>query len=117
MLHMLRRERGIPCSRQDEYQVVYKDKIVGLQRLDMFVAGEVVVELKVAQHIEPVHLAQLLSYVRVAGKEVGLLFRFGGPESEFARRILTIRSWEQSIYVGPPEPSCPICFILTWCAM
>jgi GxxExxY protein len=85
----LLKKRGLKCVRQDEYEISYKDKIVGLQRLDLFIADKVVVELKVAAQIKALHLAQLLSYLKVTGKEVGLLLRFGGPDPEFARRILT----------------------------
>ena len=69
---------------------------MGVQRLDIFVAGEVVVELKVTSSIDPIHLAQLLSYLRTVSKEVGLLFRFGGPEPEFARRVLTTQTWRET---------------------
>ena len=80
---------GISCIRQDEYEIHYKDRLVGVQRLDIFIAGQVVVELKVAERIDPIHLAQLLSYVKTVRKEVGLLLRFGGPQPEFVRRVLT----------------------------
>lgn len=103
MMVDLGREKGIPCVQQDEYEIWYKDWLVGRQRLDIFVAGEVVVELKVAERIERIHLAQLLSYLKTVGKEVGLLFRFGGPEPEFARRVLTARSWEKDIEASSPE--------------
>lgn len=88
---------GIPCQRQDEYQIHYKDRLVGLQRLDIFVAGQVVVELKVAKRIDPLHLAQLLSYLKTVARPVGLLFRFGGPQPEFHRRVLTGKAWRQAI--------------------
>lgn len=48
---------------------------VGL-RLDMLVNDSVVVELKVAEHIMSVHKSQLLSYLRMAKKKVGLLLNF-----------------------------------------
>ena len=75
----------VSCRRQDEYQVLYKDKLVGVQRLDLFVANEVVVELKVAPALLPIHIAQAISYLKVVGKQVALLFNFGSPEPEFQR--------------------------------
>ncbi|MFQ5859061.1 MAG: GxxExxY protein [Anaerolineae bacterium] len=83
------RRLGISCIRQDKYEIRYKDWFVGRQELDIFVAQAVVVEIKVAERILPIHLAQLMSYQKTVDKEVGLLFRFGGPEPEFERRILT----------------------------
>lgn len=97
------RKLGVPCVRQDTYEIRYKDWIVGRQELDLFVAQAVVVELKVAERIEPIHLVQLLSYLKTVGKEVGLLFRFGGPEPEFERRILTPAAWETDLPVERPE--------------
>ncbi len=97
------RRLGIPCVRQDKYEIRYKDWIVGRQELDIFVAQAVVVELKVAERIEPIHLVQLLSYLKTVGKEVGLLFRFGGPEPEFERRVLTRSAWEGSLQTESPE--------------
>ena len=75
----------IPCHRQDEYRVFYKEKIVGVQQLDLFVAGEVVVELKVAPVLLPIHKAQGISYLKVVDKRVGLLLNFGSPEPDFER--------------------------------
>jgi GxxExxY protein len=89
--------QGIRCSRQDEPEIWYKERLVGLQRLDIFVADEVVVELKVADQLAQVHLAQLLSYLKAVSKEVGLLFRFGGPEPDFARRVLTAQTEAEAL--------------------
>lgn len=96
MMALLTRQ-GIQCSRQDEYEIWYKDRLVGLQRLDLFVAEQVVVELKVADRLKPVHQAQLLSYLKTIPKEVGLLLRFGGPKPEFVRRVLTTQAWRQTL--------------------
>jgi GxxExxY protein len=84
MMHDLRALR-IPCLRQDEYEICYKDWPVGKQRLDIFVAGDVVVEIKVAPRLTRLHKAQTISYLKTTGKKVGLLFNFGGPEPEFER--------------------------------
>lgn len=92
------KKQGVECVRQDEYVIRYKNRIVGRQRLDIFVAGVAVVELKVATQIEPIHLAQLISYMKTVDKEVGLLFRFGGPEPEFIRRVLTKPTWEDTLH-------------------
>ena len=75
----------ISCSRQDEYKIFYKNYIVGVQRLDLFVAGKIVVEIKVVPSLLPIHIAQAISYIKVVGKQVGLLFNFGSPEPEFER--------------------------------
>jgi len=86
---LLLERQGTGCVQQDEYEIRYKGFIVGLQRLDVFVAEKVVVELKVANAITSLHLAQLLSYMKTVNQPVGLLLRFGGPKPDFARRILS----------------------------
>ncbi len=45
-------------------------------RMDMLVAGKVVVELKVVDVLLPVHKAQLLSYMKLSGIKLGLLINF-----------------------------------------
>jgi GxxExxY protein len=51
----------------------YKGKAIGEQRLDLLVEDEVVVEIKSVERIDPVFEAQVLSYLRMSGKKVGLL--------------------------------------------
>jgi GxxExxY protein len=91
MAHELRK-RGIDCRRQEVYEVYYKDRKIGEQRLDMFLAEKVVVELKVAPCLNARHRAQALSYLKVAGKAIGLLFNFGGAKPEFERVYFHNRS-------------------------
>ena len=77
--------RRVACTHQEEYQIFYKDRLVGLQRLDIFVAEEVVVELKVKSRLIPLDQAQTISYLKIAGIQVGLLFNFGNRNPEFKR--------------------------------
>ena len=48
-------------------------------RLDFIVAGKVIIELKAVEAFQPVHEAQLLTYLRLAGCRVGLLVNFNVP--------------------------------------
>ncbi len=45
-------------------------------RIDLMVESMVIVEIKCAEAIHPVHQAQLLSYMRLSGRSVGLLINF-----------------------------------------
>jgi GxxExxY protein len=45
-------------------------------RLDLVVEDAVVVEIKAVEQLAPIHVAQLLSYLRLSGKRVGLLINF-----------------------------------------
>jgi len=48
-------------------------------RMDMLVMDKVVVELKVVEHVLPIHKAQLLSYLKLGNKRLGLLINFNTP--------------------------------------
>jgi len=58
-------------------------------RMDLLVGGLLVVELKVVEKVLPVHEAQLLSYLRLSGKRLGLLINFHVPRlNEGIRRVV-----------------------------
>lgn len=48
-------------------------------RLDLIVEGKVVVELKVVKDFDPIHEAQILTYMKITGCKVGLLINFNKP--------------------------------------
>lgn len=104
MIHDLQR-KSIFCQRQPEYRVFYKDKLVGVQRLDLFVAGEVVVEIKVKPQLTRLHKAQAISYLKVVGKEVGLLCNFGSPSPEFERLYFATRPAQNERDPTPLQPT------------
>jgi GxxExxY protein len=71
------RQRGIRVERQVPVRVRYLDVDLDCgYRIDMLVERQVVVELKVVRQLAPVHVSQVLSYLRLAELHVGLLFNF-----------------------------------------
>ena len=71
------RTLGIPVESEKLLPVVYDDVRVDLgYRIDLMVDDKIVVEVKAIELILPVHEAQLLSYLRLSGKRVGLLINF-----------------------------------------
>ena len=71
--------REIPYERQKELPVEYKGaKLDCAYRLDILVA-KLVVELKACNSLEPIHEAQLLTYLKLTGLKVGLLINFNVP--------------------------------------
>ena len=48
-------------------------------RMDLVVKDSVVVELKAVEKLEPIHEAQLLTYLRLSGMRIGLLINFNVP--------------------------------------
>ena len=67
---------GLRFARQLPVPVVYKGKPIGEHRLDLLVEDAVVVEVKAVTKIDPVFEAQVLTYLKVTGKRVGLLINF-----------------------------------------
>lgn len=92
-LHHELERAGLRAERQVEIRVPYKDILLDSQVLDLVVEGRVVIELKSIDEISPVHKAQLLSYLRLAGLPVGLLINFNQAVlKDGLRRVLNERS-------------------------
>jgi GxxExxY protein len=71
------RERGFHVEEQKPLPMVYKRvKLDCGYRLDLVVEDSVIVEVKAIEALLPIHQAQLLSYLRLSGKRVGLLVNF-----------------------------------------
>ncbi len=74
------RLRGIGFRSQVELPVVYKDVRLDCgYRMDLLVEEIVIVEFKAIDLLMPIHEAQLLTYMRLARKPVGLLINFNVP--------------------------------------
>ncbi len=77
------RLRKVAFESQVKLPLLYKGERVGDDlRLDLIVEGKVVVELKAIKTLEPIHEAQLLTYMKLTGCEVGLLINFNAPRVE-----------------------------------
>jgi GxxExxY protein len=69
--------RGVEVERQLEVPVVYRGYEVGSPlRLDLLVGQCVVVEVKSVEELLPVHTAQVLTYLKLTGRRLGLLVNF-----------------------------------------
>jgi GxxExxY protein len=68
--------RGVNVVCQQAVPVRYKGKMLDEFRLNLVVGGEVIVELKTVDALLPVHTAQLLTYLKLAGCKRGLLINF-----------------------------------------
>ncbi len=69
--------RGTPFKRQEPLPVIYKDaKLNCGYRLDLLVGDLVIVELKSVEKIEPIHEAQLLTYLKLRDSWLGLIINF-----------------------------------------
>lgn len=70
-------KRGLITRNQVPLPVHYEEVILEVgYRIDLLVAETIIVELKSVDEIAPIHKAQLLSYLKLSGKKVGLLINF-----------------------------------------
>ena len=71
---------GLSFERQVDLPVAYKGLHLSCgYKIDVIVRQEVVLELKAVEALLPVHEAQLLTYLKLSGKHIGLLINFNTP--------------------------------------
>ena len=72
--------RGLFFDRQKPLPIVYKEKKLDCgYRLDVVVENAIILELKSCDQIEPIHKAQLLTYLKLSHRKLGLLLNFNVP--------------------------------------
>jgi GxxExxY protein len=69
-------DAGMKFQRQVPFPIVYKGRNLGQYRLDLLVDEQVIVEIKSVERFDSVFEAQVLTYLRVTGKRIGLLINF-----------------------------------------
>jgi GxxExxY protein len=85
--------QGIPFQPEVWLEIDYKGiRIERAYRVDFLVAGSVAVELKAVAALTPIDEAQLLTYLRLGGWQVGLLINFNVPvlKEGIRRRVLNL---------------------------
>jgi len=78
---------GLGFAREMEMPIFYRDVEIGTRRVDFFVEGEIMVELKAIIELEDVHLAQAINYLEAYNMKTGLLINFGSKSLQFKRLL------------------------------
>jgi len=76
---------SLSFKREMEMPIFYLDQQIGTRRVDLFVEGLIMVELKAQIKLEDVHLAQAINYLEAYNVEVGMLLNFGAISLEYRR--------------------------------
>lgn len=99
--------RGVPCEVEKLFEVYYEGERVGLYYVDVWVdGGKILLELKVAPAIEPLHKAQAISYLKVSDADLAIVANYGGASLQDERLPNFLRdkqpefSWEPHSF-GP----------------
>ncbi len=79
-------EKGVTCVIEKQFTVYYRGVDVGRYFVDIWVEdGKLLLELKVASQISPLHQAQAISYLKVTDADLALIANFGGIAVEIER--------------------------------
>jgi GxxExxY protein len=78
--------QGIAFEEEKSIRLEYKQKRIGVHRLDLFVENELVIELKTVEELHKKHYAQVRSYLKAVQKPIGLLVNFANFQLD-ARRV------------------------------
>lgn len=90
------RQQRLEFSREHEMEIFYKDENIGSRRVDFFVEGKIMVELKSIIQLEDVHLAQAINYLEAYNMQIGLLINFGSQSLQFKRVMKPGKNHSQS---------------------
>ncbi len=99
-------EAGLRFQRQVHLPINYKGiKLESAYKVDLVIEDLVVVEIKATEGTAPVHCAQLLTYLRASGKQVGLLINFNVPVLKNGlKRIVNRYQWPDLPAAEEPIP-------------
>ena len=101
------KKRGITCELEKASEVYYEDERVGLYYVDVWIeGGKILLEIKVAPAIEPVHRAQAISYLKVTDADLAIVVNYGGPCLEDERLPNFVRD-RQPEFAWEPRPAGP----------
>ncbi len=76
-LHYELEKNGFSVIKQKPMPLIYEEKKLDLGfRIDLLVEGKIIIEIKSVDVINPVHLAQLMTYLKLSGCGIGLLINF-----------------------------------------
>jgi GxxExxY protein len=91
------REAGIRAEAQVGLPVVYHGAKLELgYRIDLLVEDLVIVEIKSVEGIAPVHQAQVISYLKLSGKSIGLLINFNVAHlKDGIKRFVNGTGWKE----------------------
>jgi GxxExxY protein len=84
------RAAGFSLKRQVGIPLFYKGQLISEHRPDLVVGDLVVVEVKSIHRLEPVHIAQMMTYLRVTGLQVGLILNFNNAVMKNGIRRVTV---------------------------
>ena len=81
-----------PSSGQVGIPLYYKGELISEHRPDLIVDDKVIVEVKAVEALAPIHMAQLLTYLRVTSLHAGLILNFNSPTMKQGTRRVVLNA-------------------------
>lgn len=79
---------GIPFVREKPYTIIYKEqKLKHFFVADIVVYNNIILEIKISNHIGEPHIKQTLNYLKASGLRLGIVINFGAPSLNYQRVI------------------------------
>lgn len=76
------RKKGLKVERQVFLPILYDEELLGQYRLDLLVEDKVIIEVKSVFELSAIHHKQLLTYLKLSRKKLGILVNFNESEIE-----------------------------------
>lgn len=97
-------KQGLTCQAEKPFEVYYEGERVGLYYVDVWIeAGKLILEIKVAPAIDPLHQAQAISYLKVTDADLAFVANLGGSRAEIERLPNFVRD-RRPEFVWQPQP-------------
>jgi len=80
--------RGLKVDTEKSISLIYKNKKIGIHRLDLIVEDKVVIEIKTVERFSIHHNAQLTSYLKASGYKLGILVNFSKSKVDYHRVVI-----------------------------
>ncbi|MFH0953168.1 MAG: GxxExxY protein [Verrucomicrobiota bacterium] len=82
------RHQGISFNQQCVYPVLYRDERIDEYIPDLEVEGRVLIDAKTIENITDIERGQMMNYLRISGRKVGLIINFKHPSLQWERVVL-----------------------------
>ena len=76
------RKKGLKVERQVFLPILYDEELLGQYRLDLLVEDKIIIEVKSVFELSAIHHKQLLTYLKLSQKKLGILVNFNEAEIE-----------------------------------
>ena len=80
--------RNIPFTQQPRFNVVYKGVKVGNYIPDLIAFENIIIDTKTIERVTDIERGQVLNYLKITGRKVGLILNFKHPRLEWERLVL-----------------------------